>query len=182
MDAQKERGTGLPINEWITKKTRWNEFYSVNPKRDPSLCGTAIINKVDFHVVGEYDEVFRGWGGEDLELYERLKKSSKTHKHINERYFSAIQHDDNIRQLSTEQGGIGTKKQALIAARIYTKIISGFYTNNKILSFEDRTEIMCQIKNFISNTPANAEKPTLELNINNPKSFLNKPLHDYNKL
>jgi predicted glycosyltransferase involved in capsule biosynthesis len=122
----------LPINEWTTKNSRWNEFYSTNPKRDPSLCGTAIINKVDFHVVGEYDEVFRGWGGEDLELYERLKKSSKTHKHINERYFSAIQHDDNIRQLSTEQGGIGTKKHALIAARIYTKIISGFYTNNKI--------------------------------------------------
>ena len=136
----------LTLHEWMIKNAKQNEFYSVNPKNEPSLCGTVVVNKEDFHTAGEYDEVFRGWGGEDLELYQRLKKFSITHKYINDRYFSAIRHGDAIRQLSIKEGGIGNKKQALIAARLYTKVIGELFIDNKILAFNDGKQIMNEIK------------------------------------
>jgi hypothetical protein len=75
-----------------------------------------------------------------------LKKFSITHKYINDRYFSAIRHGDAIRQLSIKEGGIGNKKQALIAARLYTKVIGELFIDNKILAFNDGKQIMNEIK------------------------------------
>jgi len=40
--------------------------------RDNSVQGTCVIHRRHFELVGGYDEVLTNYGGEDLELYERL--------------------------------------------------------------------------------------------------------------
>ena len=39
---------------------------------DNSVQGTCVVHRRHFDLVGGYDEVLRNYGGEDLELYERL--------------------------------------------------------------------------------------------------------------
>jgi glycosyltransferase involved in cell wall biosynthesis len=39
---------------------------------DNSMQGTCVVHKRHFNLVGGYDEVLQNYGGEDLELYERL--------------------------------------------------------------------------------------------------------------
>jgi predicted glycosyltransferase involved in capsule biosynthesis len=138
-----------PIHEWVMNNFKMGEFYTVNPKNDPSLCGTAIINKRDFQKIGGYDEVFRGWGGEDLELYERLKINSVHHKYIDDQKFSAIQHSDNMRLLALEQGGAGSKKKALMTSKLYTKTITDFHKKNVYLNLNKRLALMNNVKKFI---------------------------------
>jgi glycosyltransferase involved in cell wall biosynthesis len=139
------------IHEWVENNSVPGEFYTINPKKDPSLCGTAIINKNDFHLVGKYDEAFRGWGGEDVELYKRLIYRSIQHKFINDQKISAIQHDDNVRLLSLEQGGGGSRRKALMIAKLYTNIIIDLYRNNKYLTINDRMALMSQVKQHVDN-------------------------------
>jgi glycosyltransferase involved in cell wall biosynthesis len=43
-----------------------------NSPRDNSVQGTCVIHRRHFELVGGYDEVLVNYGGEDLELYERL--------------------------------------------------------------------------------------------------------------
>lgn len=139
----------FPIAKWISDNCIAGEFYSVDPRGDASLCGTAIINKNDFHSAGEYDEAFRGWGGEDTELYQRLRNRLIEHKSISSQGFSTISHGDNLRQLSTEQGGAGSKKMALIICILYSRIISDFFRTFKItLSIEERETMMARVKKF----------------------------------
>lgn len=95
--------------------------------------------------------MFRGWGGEDLELYERLKINAIQHKYINDQKFLALQHSDNMRQLSLDQGGAGSKRKALMTSRLYTKTIIELHKNNVYLNFNKRLDLMNKVKNFINN-------------------------------
>ena len=48
-------------------------FYQAVPMpRDWHLLGTVLCSARDFQTAGKYDEVMRGWGGEDRDLYQRL--------------------------------------------------------------------------------------------------------------
>ncbi len=43
------------------------------------ISGTCIINRNDFDIIGGYDECFRGWGGEDKDIYTRLNIKGINH-------------------------------------------------------------------------------------------------------
>ena len=46
-------------------------FYVADPA-DPNTSGSCIVERAAFEAVGGYDEVFSGWGGEDIDLYNML--------------------------------------------------------------------------------------------------------------
>jgi len=149
------------------KNSTAGQFYTANPKKDPSLCGTVIMKKKDFYLAGQYDEAFRGWGGEDLELYERLKNRSIQQGFINDKKISAIKHGDDIRQLSIEKGGAGSKKKALAITRLYTRIITELYKKRKILKLSERLTIMEQIKKFAAKAEEKGGESKFQLTISN---------------
>ena len=51
-----------------------NEFYDYPEKRVVELAGFVIVAREHFFKIDGYDEAFRGWGGEDKDLYERLDR------------------------------------------------------------------------------------------------------------
>ena len=71
-------------------------FYVVDPwVRE--LCGTTICPRLDFQHIGGYDEVFQNWGGEDLDLYDRLLRRGLRRQTISHDLVQAIVHDDLLR-------------------------------------------------------------------------------------
>jgi glycosyltransferase involved in cell wall biosynthesis len=69
----------------------------INGKRDLNTWGTVIVHRKAFELVGGYDEVYRGWGGEDDDLYLRLKIMGVPESPYPSAYVSAIEHDDSLR-------------------------------------------------------------------------------------
>jgi glycosyltransferase involved in cell wall biosynthesis len=69
IDADVEVKPGLV--EWASQKASPTHYYVVagQPKE---LAGTVLVHRQAFKSVFGYDEVFRGWGGEDFDLYHRL--------------------------------------------------------------------------------------------------------------
>lgn len=155
----------FPISVWVEENATNDEFYSVDPRSDASLCGTAIINKCDFYSVGGYDEAFRGWGGEDTELYARLKNQSIRQKYISNLGIKAIQHSDSIRQLSLEHGGVGSKKKALYINRLYTRVIGDLYNSKKTLVIQDRLDLREEIKKFVDDVETKKIDPIYKYSV-----------------
>jgi len=51
---------------------QYAKFAEPTIPRDNSVQGTCVIHRRHFELIGGYDEVLTNYGGEDLELYERL--------------------------------------------------------------------------------------------------------------
>lgn len=59
--------------------------------------GTVVCRKADFMVLGGYDEVIEGWGGEDDDLYSRLQFLGRQSAAFPAELIGAISHDDSQR-------------------------------------------------------------------------------------
>lgn len=86
--------------DWMQRNISVGSFYRSEPidgRRDPETYGTIICRRADFNAVGGYDEVFRGWGGEDDDLYFRLVGRGLVQSHYPARFVSAIHHGHDER-------------------------------------------------------------------------------------
>lgn len=87
--------------DWLQQNLRDGYFYQaalVDGARNPETFGTVVCPRAAFESVGGYDEVFRGWGGEDDDLYARLvhcagARASQYPAH----FVEAISHADDER-------------------------------------------------------------------------------------
>ena len=85
---------------WMRQQLDQRFFYRadfINGARDPETWGTAVCTRAAFKTIGGYDEAFRGWGGEDDDLYFRLESSGLAEAVYPQHFVSAISHDDQER-------------------------------------------------------------------------------------
>jgi hypothetical protein len=65
--------------DWVSKFAAPNFYYvhlpSVGQRADRELDGTVLVEPKAFERIGGFDEVFRGWGGEDFDIRLRLTAS-----------------------------------------------------------------------------------------------------------
>lgn len=69
--------------EWMQHTLTPGRFYRaapVNGERDGETFGTVICERATFERISGYDEAFRGWGGEDTDLYARLAAQPGVHE------------------------------------------------------------------------------------------------------
>src|SRR5712691_10564278 len=57
---------------WVRQHSQPRHYYRALPP-DHDIWGTCVCPADDFWSTGGYDEAFRGWGGEDDDLYMRLE-------------------------------------------------------------------------------------------------------------
>ena len=69
----------------------------VNGERDLETWGTFACSRRDFERLGGYDETFRGWGGEDADLYRRLAFSGRSEASYPAHFVAPIRHADDER-------------------------------------------------------------------------------------
>jgi hypothetical protein len=60
----------------------------------PDIWGTFACSAEDFAAIGGFDEAFRGWGGEDDDLYMRLEDNGCRPSPFPAALIEAIQHQD----------------------------------------------------------------------------------------
>jgi len=65
----------------------------------PELAGTCVVAKSDLAAIGGYDEVFEGWGGEDIDMFKRLEDSGRQARSFPATLLSFAAHGDEARGL-----------------------------------------------------------------------------------
>lgn len=87
--------------DWIRWSANLNSFYrhekQLDGERDKETWGTFIVARNDFNLIGGFDEVFRGWGGEDDDIYMRLKMAEVQENEYPNNLVTAITHGDEFR-------------------------------------------------------------------------------------
>lgn len=101
---------------WMQENLQAGAFYRAAPisegKRDPETYGTVICRREDFAAVEGYDEVFRGWGGEDDDFYSRLAGQGIVQSEYPSKFVSAIHHGNDER--AGWDGMSGVEDKALL--------------------------------------------------------------------
>lgn len=86
--------------EWMNSNLDTNNFYRagrVDGTRRTDTWGTFICRKRIFDSISGFDEVFRGWGGEDDDIFRRLVAMGVNESEYPGEYVSPIRHDDLMR-------------------------------------------------------------------------------------
>lgn len=107
---------------WMREHLAPGHFYladQIPGERDPDIFGTVICTRTDFEAIEGHDEAITGWGGEDSDLYRRLKEiSGVIESGFPNELVSAIRHGDEERQ---GWGGMRNKAQKVAADHCYTE-------------------------------------------------------------
>lgn len=140
-DVLTEPGWGA----WMREQLAPGHFYiaaAAGRQRDPETYGTFICARKDFARAGGYDEVFRGWGGEDLDLFRRLSAGIAAPLDYPAEFVRAIRHGDE------ERGGlVGGKAQRSLVTTCYTEAklqIAGHMEPGKTLPLKFRQALMAR--------------------------------------
>lgn len=77
-------------------------------QRDKETSGTCICPRDWFDRIGGYDEAFRGWGGEDRDLYSRLVAVGVVESTYPSSFVTPIRHndDDRMRYCDIKKKGV----------------------------------------------------------------------------
>lgn len=86
--------------EWMNSSLDDQNFYRagrVDGKRKTDTWGTFICGRRIFESISGFDEVFRGWGGEDDDIFRRLVCMGVNESEYPGEFVNPIQHDDVVR-------------------------------------------------------------------------------------
>lgn len=87
-----------------------NSFFTTDYKllNDICLTGFVLFNRQHFHQVNGYNEIFNGWGYEDLHMYSKLSRVAERFIISNlEQFIYHIPHDDTLRNANHVDKSIG---------------------------------------------------------------------------
>lgn len=87
------------IGLWAREEFKQGRYYRASPSAGVTAWGTFLCAREDFASTGGYDEAFRRWGGEDIDLYHRLDEANLVADVLPEGALAAIAHGDDERLL-----------------------------------------------------------------------------------
>jgi FkbM family methyltransferase len=157
--------------DWIGANADARHFYRnafVDEKRDMETYGTFVCPREAFDAVGGFDEVFRGWGGEDDDIFSRLIRFGAVQSEYPAEFVDAISHGDQDRmQFHTQKD------------RYLQNIVNLFYIHAKAatidflkvplngdLDIRIRSEIDRNVRSTISKWIANPSGPPPQITSN----------------
>lgn len=147
---------------WIYENLSPYCFYTAanNPEIDFELWGTVIIPTRAYRAIQGYDEVYSGWGGEDDDLYYRLKTSGFSPQGIPQHFLEAIKHGDEER---TQFHEIKERNFQHYLNRLYStakKQVMAFYRTEGELPLQIRKKLYNAILGA-----AKTQKTSLEITV-----------------
>lgn len=85
---------------WVKTQPQPGAFYRAGKNGAPTygdMWGTCVVHRDAVSRIGGYDIVFPGWGGEDDDLYARLRYFGYVENFYLPSHVEAVPHDDNER-------------------------------------------------------------------------------------
>lgn len=107
---------------------------------DFGTYGTIMVNKSDFEKAGRYDDVFRSWGHEDVDLMNRMAHIGvKIARQGLRPLLRHIHHDDALR---TQYSAIANKHKSNYANQLYCQVRNAkTYKLKRPLTLQERVTI-----------------------------------------
>lgn len=139
---------------WIRRHARGARFLRQAPqqgKRALQTWGTMVCPRRRLLHVGLYDEAFDGWGGEDDDIYWRLKAAGTSEESFPFEAISAISHDEAERFAEYREKERDTH---LVINRLYRQAketLYGFLQPEGDLPLEMRKQIRAEVKRALLN-------------------------------
>jgi len=147
---------------WAREHARGRHYYRALPPSE-EVWGTCICSAEDFEGAGAYDEAFRGWGGEDDDLYVRLEDSGCLPSGFPAGLLEAIAHGDATRlaQYEIKDKRIHNRvSQVYVAAKRHLAKLLG-----RPLSLEERTRLFAESQKGVQSTPLGDRAVVLEISL-----------------
>lgn len=154
--------------EWMSANLAPDFFYRAaaeNGERNDETYGTFICSRLHFEQLAGYDEAFRGWGGEDDDLYARLRDDLQLQESTYPSEFvEPISHDDAERTTFHDVKG---KEVQRFINDCYIRVKQYILRNHASeLSLETRRSMMEQIKRqFAHSEEAQQKTYSVELEV-----------------
>jgi glycosyltransferase involved in cell wall biosynthesis len=163
---------GIGFISWLKKHLSPTKFYRaslINGERDKETWGTCLCERFAFEALGGYDEAYRGWGGEDDDLYYRLKMSDYIESEYPFSFVTAINHHDEKRMFHYQ---IKEKSTHWFINETYRDVklsIMRIQGANTQLTLDNRLNLMNQIKDKILawKSNVNNQPPVFKISITN---------------
>jgi hypothetical protein len=96
--------TGWGFADYVAVRLRKRRAFLRGPLDGRGLGGRMAIWRDDWEGVGGFDETLRGWGAEDTDLADRLRRSGARQFTLwRERFCQTITHGDELRFLHQEE-------------------------------------------------------------------------------
>lgn len=139
---------------WIRRHARGARFFRQAPlegKRALQTWGTMVCPRPRLLEVGLYDEAFDGWGGEDDDLYWRLKVAGTSEESFPFEAIQAISHDEAERFAEYREKERDTH---LVMNRLYLqakRALHGFVQPRGDLPLDMRKQIRAEVKRALLN-------------------------------
>lgn len=133
------------LRNWALTNVRRGSFYLAGPEQaeEPTgTVGTVLLERAAFEEIGGYDEVIVGYGGEDDDLYNRLRINGFTPRHFPEKYISAIRHGNEERTKFYPSRDLDRQRTENAAYAQLKSIVMSALEARKELSLEQRRQIM----------------------------------------
>lgn len=114
------------VGLWAQQAFRPGHYYRAPSAAGVTAWGTFLCARADFVNSGGYDEAFRRWGGEDIDLYSRLDEASLQADTLPEKSLTTIAHGDDERMLGKAPNRavlVESSRVYLLAKRDITRLL-----------------------------------------------------------
>ena len=158
--------------KWIKNNSKKGFYYRAsatsNGALDKETWGSFLCSKQDYKTIDGYDEMFRGWGGEDDDIYARLSLSGIQQNFYPSKFLSVISHDDSIRLDAYRLKELTSHH---LINQTYLSIKLAVMQNSHVNKFD--TKIVKQLdasmrSNFMNNITSKVEKLLQDKDASNP--------------
>lgn len=134
-------------------------FYNFDTRKGPSISGTVVVETTQARNIDAYDDAIIGWGGEDIDFYNRLEAANCTRIELSsDPIQKIIQHETALRSLNYEFKSLKT-----------SSAISALYRTLKLQLCRLKPDIVLT-KAMRDEMFANAKKAVLAAETSNTKS------------
>lgn len=88
---------GPDFSQQLAKMTLVEGTYYLNSIGSHNMNGQCVLARSKYELVGGYDELFSGWGFEDIDFYLRLDRAGLTKGMLPSGTMTALPHSDGLR-------------------------------------------------------------------------------------
>jgi len=139
--------------DWMRESLQPGHVYNVGRLAGDPLddrYGTFICERSAFEALGGYDEVFTGWGGEDSDIYVRLRDAGVMQDQYPSHFAAAISHSNVAR---ADFGALTSRenRSALVSAyTIAKRELTRALNRPEGLSLQERERLMKTVQDKLS--------------------------------
>lgn len=160
---------------WLHAHLDKRFFYRAGPAgkyRVKETYGTFLCTRSAFERSEGYDEMFRGWGGEDVDLYSRLRHTCNLgQSDYPAAFVTPITHDDSLRLAHYDNKDM---VQHRLTSRLYLeakKLLMSTSGQLQQPALDERQAIMQHVRHSVGKWAADKSRPlpTINLNFNTRK-------------